>query len=86
MRTFEHPRVLADICRVAASRRQCDAAMYRQLADMPPVEGYEGPLGVDAARLARESEGQAKEALELAAVFDQALSLSVKLRPDPTER
>lgn len=86
MRRFERPKVLADICRLAASRCQSDAAMYRQLASMPPVEGYEGPLGTDAARLAREFEGQAREALELADVFDRARSFSVELRPEPDAR
>lgn len=78
MRTIENT-LLRDICRTAALRYQQDAAMYRQLAQMPPVEGYEGPLGADAARLADSYELQAAEARGLAEVFEQAWPFTVTM-------
>ena len=81
MRIIEKPDQIGEICRLAAARFQQDAAMYRQLAGMPPVEGYEGPLGADAARLAAHYERQATEALDLAEVFDRALPFRVSPRP-----
>ena len=79
-RTFETSETLDLICRVAMDRFRADAVMYRRLAEIPfAPEGYAGPVGEAAARLAEGLEEKAQEAASLASLFASARSFTVEI-------
>jgi hypothetical protein len=78
--TIETPETLDLICRVAANRFTADAVMYRQLAQIPSApDGYAGPVGTEAARLADELEKKADEAANFARLFAGARPFTVEI-------
>jgi hypothetical protein len=79
-RTIETSETLDLICRVAMDRFRADAVMYRQLAQIPSApDGYDGPVGETAARLAEGLEEKAQEAASFARLFASARSFTVEI-------